>query len=139
MATSYFTLLVAWLNTCPKHDKWFVLSMLVIYITNADTPTGGSTFGTINHGALGSWSDGPLPHGCPWGLRQANDTNPYNEKNVPNTGMTRYYEFEISNRTMSPDGVELPLLVVNGQFPGPLIEANWVCEYVYFCSISDNV
>jgi hypothetical protein len=27
---------------------------------------------------------------------------------------------------MAPDGVELPLLVVNGQFPGPLIEANWV-------------
>jgi hypothetical protein len=40
--------------------------------------------------------------------------------------MTRYYEWEVSNRTMAPDGVELPLLVVNGQFPGPLIEANWV-------------
>ncbi|KAF2154467.1 multicopper oxidase [Myriangium duriaei CBS 260.36] len=26
---------------------------------------------------------------------------------------------------MAPDGVEVPVLVVNNQFPGPLIEANW--------------
>lgn len=80
----------------------------------------------IDHPGFGPWVDGPMPQGCPWGLRQQNDTNPYNEKNVPNTGMTRYYEWEISNITMAPDGVELPLLVANGQFPGPLIEANWV-------------
>lgn len=26
---------------------------------------------------------------------------------------------------MAPDGVEQSMIVVNGQFPGPLIEANW--------------
>lgn len=76
-----------------------------------------------------------MPQGCPWGLRQQNDTNPYNEKNVPNTGMTRYYEWVITNQTMAPDGVELPLLVVNGQFPGPLIEANWVRKIRNLCTV----
>jgi FtsP/CotA-like multicopper oxidase with cupredoxin domain len=26
---------------------------------------------------------------------------------------------------MAPDGYERPMLVVNGQYPGPTIEANW--------------
>lgn len=39
--------------------------------------------------------------------------------------MTRYYTWTVTNTTLAPDGVELPMLVANGQFPGPLIEANW--------------
>lgn len=39
--------------------------------------------------------------------------------------MTRRYTFTITNETLAPDGVSIPLLVANGQFPGPLIEANW--------------
>lgn len=39
--------------------------------------------------------------------------------------MTRYYSWTVTNTTLSPDGVEIPMIVVNGQFPGPLIEANW--------------
>lgn len=68
-----------------------------------------------------------MPHGSdrPWGRRLANDTNPYNLTNVPNTGVTRYYNWVVTNETMSPDGVLTPMLVVNGQFPGPLLEANW--------------
>lgn len=40
-------------------------------------------------------------------------------------GMTRYYSWTVTNETLAPDGVEKAMLVVNGQFPGPLIEANW--------------
>ena len=39
--------------------------------------------------------------------------------------MTRYYQWEVTNTTLAPDGVQVATLVVNGQFPGPLIEANW--------------
>jgi FtsP/CotA-like multicopper oxidase with cupredoxin domain len=44
---------------------------------------------------------------------------------MPNTGVTRNYVFTVSYQTIAPDGVVKNGLVVNGQFPGPLIEANW--------------
>ena len=61
---------------------------------------------------------------------------------TPDTGVTRYYDFTVSSGVLSPDGYgipDLPLhaicwlttiaesrgIFVNGQFPGPLIEANW--------------
>lgn len=43
----------------------------------------------------------------------------------PDTGVTRYYDFTVSRTTKSPDGFNKSMLVVNDQFPGPLIEANW--------------
>lgn len=49
----------------------------------------------------------------------------YNLENVPDTGVTRYYDFTISRGTAAPDGVQRDVIVVNGQFPGPCIEANW--------------
>ncbi|PIL29112.1 transporter [Ganoderma sinense ZZ0214-1] len=37
---------------------------------------------------------------------------------------TRTYDFVVEERRGAPDGVEKLMLVVNGQFPGPTIEAN---------------
>ncbi|KAI0752747.1 multicopper oxidase [Daedaleopsis nitida] len=37
---------------------------------------------------------------------------------------TRTYAFVVEERMGAPDGVEKPMLVVNGQYPGPTIEAN---------------
>lgn len=34
------------------------------------------------------------------------------------------YDFNIVNAVLAPDGVERSTVVVNGQFPGPLIKAN---------------
>lgn len=51
------------------------------------------------------------------------DTNYYNQ--VPNTGVTVEYWFELQNVTTAPDGVSRNALTVNGSFPGPTIEANW--------------
>lgn len=48
-----------------------------------------------------------------------------NYKVTPKTCRTREYFFEVSNTTIAPDGVERIGLVINGQMPGPLIEANW--------------
>jgi hypothetical protein len=44
---------------------------------------------------------------------------------IPTTGITRFYDFTVSYQKIAPDGVVKNGLVVNGQFPGPLIEANW--------------
>ena len=65
----------------------------------------------------------PLPNGYPWGTRTANGSNPYND--VPSTNVTRYYNFTISRGQAAPDGYVTNVIVVNDQFPGPLIEANW--------------
>ncbi|KAK5167348.1 uncharacterized protein LTR77_007047 [Saxophila tyrrhenica] len=65
----------------------------------------------------------PLPHGRPWGGRTAGHTNQY--KDTPNTGVTRHYDFTISEQDIAPDGFSRPGMVVNGAFPGPTIEANW--------------
>ncbi|KAI1782831.1 multicopper oxidase [Ganoderma leucocontextum] len=43
---------------------------------------------------------------------------------VNDAPMTRVYDFVVEERRGAPDGVEKPMLVVNGQFPGPTIEAN---------------
>jgi hypothetical protein len=44
---------------------------------------------------------------------------------MPDTGVTRFYSFNVSYQQIAPDGVQKNGLVVNGGFPGPLIEANW--------------
>lgn len=50
-------------------------------------------------------------------------TNYY--ENVPDTGVTREYWFNIENTTASPDGVEVPVMLINGSLPGPTIIADW--------------
>ena len=68
-------------------------------------------------------NDCPLPNGFPWGTLTAVGNNPYKE--YPNTGIIRSYDWTISRGVIAPDGYERPVLLVNGAFPGPTIEANW--------------
>ena len=35
------------------------------------------------------------------------------------------YDLSVERATLAPDGVEREMLVFNGQFPGPVIEADW--------------
>ena len=37
----------------------------------------------------------------------------------------RRYDFHIARGTIAPDGYQKDVLLINGQFPGPTIEANW--------------
>jgi FtsP/CotA-like multicopper oxidase with cupredoxin domain len=37
----------------------------------------------------------------------------------------RKYDFTVKRGKKSPDGYQKDVLVINGQFPAPLIEANW--------------
>ncbi|KFY09933.1 hypothetical protein V492_05285 [Pseudogymnoascus sp. VKM F-4246] len=64
----------------------------------------------------------PLPNGFPWGLCTAEDTDP---RTAPNTGITRHYDFVVRRGEASPDGYLKEVILVNGEFPGPTIEANW--------------
>ncbi|KAI1851207.1 hypothetical protein JX265_006165 [Neoarthrinium moseri] len=59
----------------------------------------------------------------PWGGMNVTNTDPYSSR--PDTGVTRTYDWTITRQTGSPDGVPNELLLINGQFPGPLVEANW--------------
>lgn len=44
---------------------------------------------------------------------------------IPSTGVVRRYNFTIHTAHFMPDGVPKEMMVVNNQFPGPMIEANW--------------
>jgi Multicopper oxidase len=73
---------------------------------------GNSTWGLLPCPTLSPWLGGNLPNFL------CNDL-------VPVTGVTRFYDFTISYQKLAPDGVTKNGLLINGQFPGPLIEANW--------------
>lgn len=64
-----------------------------------------------------------LPGGFPWGSLTTGGNNPYTS--APSTGVIRFYNFMISRGRRVPDGYQSGVLMVNGQFPGPTIEANW--------------
>ncbi|PHH74823.1 hypothetical protein CDD82_4751 [Ophiocordyceps australis] len=84
---------------------------------------GKSLLGTVIAPLLPAFlSSNPLPNGFPWSQLSI-DTNYY--ETVPFTGVIRSYNFTISRAVIQPDGYQRNVLLVNGAFPGPLIEANW--------------
>ncbi|KAI1080101.1 Cupredoxin [Whalleya microplaca] len=93
----------------------------------SSSQNGKSLWGTILAPTLPLWILGHGDQGgysnCPWGPETAKDQNPYTQ--APDTGITRYYEFNISRGVIAPDGYEKKVILVNDQFPGPLVEANW--------------
>lgn len=44
---------------------------------------------------------------------------------MPKNGQTRTYNWVVSRQVLAPDGYEKLGLFVNGEYPGPMIEANW--------------
>ena len=47
------------------------------------------------------------------------------ESVVPDTGVTREYWLELTQVTVSPDGVSRVAMAINGSLPGPTIIADW--------------
>ncbi|KAK4168059.1 multicopper oxidase-domain-containing protein [Cladorrhinum sp. PSN259] len=68
-----------------------------------------------------SCTNTPTARGC-WGDFSIDVDPTYT---WPNTGVTRNYNFNIGYTTLAPDGVSKEMMTVNGQYPGPTIEANW--------------
>ncbi|KAI6760888.1 hypothetical protein HG530_009748 [Fusarium avenaceum] len=94
------------------------LGQLSQALTNGD-----SLFGTSDAPYLPTFlTDNPTPNGYPWSTMNS-QSNYYLDH--PATGVIRRYDFRISRGTIAPDGYELSTILVNGQFPAPLIEANW--------------
>lgn len=92
--------------------------------SNGNGDDGGNIDGNSSGtGSGGGGKPGIPPRTFPWGSRTADNTNPYNDP--PKTGVTRKYHFVIERAILAPDGVARDVIVINGQFPGPTIEADW--------------
>lgn len=86
---------------------------------------GLSKLGAFDAPTYGRWRQDPeeADEGCPWALAPTNATTPYIPP--PITGKVRVYNFTVARGILAPDGVEKHVILVNGEFPGPTIEANW--------------
>lgn len=99
------------------------ITSLSASLSQSDT-NGVSKWGTLQAPTFPKYlTNNPMPSGHPWGSLTAFNANPYTQ--APYTGVTRRYNFDISRMTLEPDGVKKDMIVVNRQFPGPTIEANW--------------
>jgi FtsP/CotA-like multicopper oxidase with cupredoxin domain len=94
------------------------LTVLPVILQN-----GNSSLGVLPVPVLPAFLGGPDSAGVPWGDRSANNTNYYQD--IPDTGVTRFYDFTVGRATIAPDGYEKQAMLVNNQFPGPTIEADW--------------
>jgi FtsP/CotA-like multicopper oxidase with cupredoxin domain len=93
-----------------------------VSVLDQTVSNGLSLLGTLTSPVLPKFlpkGEGPFP----WGSDTIKNTNPYHDS--PNTGVVRKYNFTIARQVLAPDGVEKNMIVVNGQYPGPAIEANW--------------
>lgn len=103
-----------------------LLAALPQNITN-----GLSELGTLNATRLPKFrTDNPLPYGFPWGHRNVTNSSPYflplnSSEAAPITNVTRQYNLTIRRGFIAPDGVNKSVILINDQFPGPTIEANW--------------
>ncbi|KAH8696460.1 multicopper oxidase [Talaromyces proteolyticus] len=78
-----------------------------------------STWGTLPSPDFPKYLiDGPLEDGIPWGKADPSG-------DAPLTGATRHYNFVVTREFKSPDGFNKSVILINDQFPGPVIEANW--------------
>ncbi|KAI9641882.1 hypothetical protein NHQ30_009749 [Ciborinia camelliae] len=80
---------------------------------------GLSTYGCLNASTLPPYLADNSSIGYPWGNATPGSSIP------PNTGKTRYYDLTVSRSIKAPDGYQKNVILINDQFPGPLIEANW--------------
>jgi FtsP/CotA-like multicopper oxidase with cupredoxin domain len=96
---------------------------LTAALSQSDT-NGASVLGTDSAPTLPQFlTNNPLPNGFPWSTKTVYNTNPYLDP--PNTGVIRTYDFTLKREQKAPDGYLRDVIVINGQFPGPTIEANW--------------
>ena len=93
-------------------------------VLSQEQSNGLSLLGTLAAPQVSQFlTDSSSAAGIPWGKKNASNSNPY--KDSPDTGVTRHYQWVISRALLAPDGYQKNMILVNGQFPGPLIQANW--------------
>ena len=85
---------------------------------------GLSQYGTSQMSTLPKYYGSGSNQQVPWGGVTTTNANPY--KSCPKDGATRSYDLTIAECDVLPDGVRTKRAIcINGQFPGPLIEANY--------------
>jgi len=90
---------------------------------SSSEPSSGASLSTNSRAPNLSCSNTPLTRQC-WGDGYSIATD-FDTK-WPNTGVTRRYNFQITNTTCNPDGnATRYCLLVNEQLPGPTIFADW--------------
>ncbi|KAK4125200.1 multicopper oxidase [Parathielavia appendiculata] len=100
------------------------IQALTVSALNQTTTNGLSLLGTLLAPTLPPFlADGPLLNEYTWGDRTDYGNNPY--RDCPTTGVVRHYQFTVSRGYIAPDGYVRDVLLVNGAYPGPMIEANW--------------
>ncbi|KAK3116658.1 laccase, multicopper oxidase, benzenediol:oxygen oxidorectuctase [Teratosphaeriaceae sp. CCFEE 6253] len=106
-------------------DKWQQLSTAgsssTTSLSSVVKPTITAT-STTSVAPTSTCTNGPNSRNC-WsgGL----DINTDFDNNWPSTGRTVSYTWSITNTSLAPDGFKRPVFAINGQYPGPLVEANW--------------
>lgn len=91
-------------------------------ITNEEQ-VGSSNLGTLCAPYLPKWlNEYPT---APWGNLTTKNSDATVQGDIPVTNVTRYYNFTITRGRISADGVLRDVILVNNQFPGPIVEANW--------------
>ena len=63
--------------------------------------------------------------GFPWENLTVSNTDPLARSSVPDTGVTRKFDLTITREIVAVDGFNKSAILVNKQYPGPLLEANW--------------
>jgi len=91
-------------------------------LTNEEQ-VGNSTLGTLCNDYYPLWLGNS--ERAPWGDCTVYNCDASDISTIPETNVTRYYDFTISRGQISADGVLREVILINNQFPGPLIEANW--------------
>lgn len=86
------------------------------------TPTSAVPASTVSAAPSSTCTNGPTSRSC-WSGGFSLDTD-FDTK-WPTTGRTVSYDWTITNTTMAPDGHERLVFAINGQYPGPTVEANW--------------
>ena len=81
-----------------------------------------SPFGQLNSSTYPFYIEDQGHSAPPW---ISNASSWFDPSQVLETGITRYYDFTVSRSLASPDGYLSNVTLINDQFPGPLIEANW--------------
>ncbi|KAI0011535.1 Cupredoxin [Xylariaceae sp. FL0662B] len=111
----------------PSALKWAVITLFAFVSgekSNYNEPKQhGYNIGTSYSSHLPKCLTDSTSSSCPW--EASNASNKPRSLSRRDTGVTRTYDLTISRETAAPDGVEMEMLLVNGQFPGPLIESNW--------------
>ncbi|KAF2093837.1 hypothetical protein NA57DRAFT_68888 [Rhizodiscina lignyota] len=99
---------------------WITFIIILVVICAAIGAAVGAT--SRPRPASPTCTHGPGTRNC-WSDGFDIDTDTYEK--WPTTGKVVRYELEITQKTMQPDGLLADMLVVNGQYPGPTVYADW--------------